>query len=735
MKNICIIRKYAAILALSIMGIVPVFAQGAVITYAAGGNWIGNPLAPQYPTYTTFPSAAQLQRLTHVIASDIGVETNKSTKAYTGLYISKLPNNWNTPQSAGVWNKNSKNNWLLDLVNRTHTEGVKAIICVGGGDTTSYEHWVNATSGDPAISSSNISKFVNDIAKFVTDHGLDGVDIDWEKIGNNSTHWAQCYNLLKALKGHNDMKCKRVSVALPYKYPGNYPLNSGSYVSAQIWNAVDAIHLMTYDEKYNATDNLFHTHSEVNGSTGHIRNWASWGASLSPAITEIKKLHLACASYGWDPYIDGTKVGYKDYTSSYPANKGDNLNDVKDKVEYCYGINSYSRVYGGVFIWELGFDKTDFTAASPNQPLLKEIWDRNTANGGYSTFISGPGEVCYDGSQFELCNPPPCTIYWTLSGSSTNFFTVISSGNPTTVKRIGTGTGNVWLQARTGSTAGPIISSKSISPCPPIIITGPPDLCYGSPAKNFTVANAPAGFTWGKSSNLNLTGTGTTVSVSAAGSGTGWVSINSGGNELIRQNVGVSYTAPVFSYIDGPDHVGLFDWGYGLYGVNVYWAYFTGGTVTSYSWSGCCLSPNYNCSYLISPTYSYAPSLVFYNVANVQFMVWGSNACGGDYGYKVVSTHFSRGGQSYFTVYPNPVSDILTIEIDADAAQNLLPVETNLTFDVRLYDGQGNLLRQRKTKGGTVEFNVTNLPDGFYYLHVYDGVNSVPVMLQILIEH
>jgi len=80
---------------------------------------------------------------------------------------------------------------------------------------------------------------------------------------------------------------------------------------------------------------------------------------------------------------------------------------------------------------------------------------------------------------------------------------------------------------------------------------------------------------------------------------------------------------------------------------------------------------------------------------------------------------------------------MLYIEIDADAAHAMLPtaVSNGLSFDVRLYDVQGNLLRQQKTKGGTVEFNVANLPDNIYYLHVYDGVNSTPVMQQIVVEH
>ena len=49
----------------------------------------------------------------------------------------------------------------------------------------------------------------------------------------------------------------------------------------------------------------------------------------------------------------------------------------------------------------------------------------------------------------------------------------------------------------------------------------------------------------------------------------------------------------------------------------------------------------------------------------------------------------------------NPVSDILYIEINPPANS-----KTQITFDIRLYDGFSNLLRQTKTTGGTVQFDV-----------------------------
>ena len=102
--------------------------------------------------------------------------------------------------------------------------------------------------------------------------------------------------------------------------------------------------------------------------------------------------------------------------------------------------------------------------------------------------------------------------------------------------------------------------------------------------------------------------------------------------------------------------------------------------------------------------------------------------------YQYALGQISEGGTP---LSPNPTDGMLYIEIDADAAQAMLLTagKSSLTFDVRLYDGQGNLLLQQKTKGGTVEFNVSSLPGGYYYLHVYDGVSSTPLMQQVVVEH
>jgi len=143
----------------------------------------------------------------------------------------------------------------------------------------------------------------------------------------------------------------------------------------------------------------------------------------------------------------------------------------------------------------------------------------------------------------------------------------------------------------------------------------------------------------------------------------------------------------------------------------------------------------------------------FINQGNYTVTVSGSNVCGSTSVNKSVSVTSGGGGDPfcsfcggigckrcippiilYSITYPNPVSDVLYIEIDKEAVYENRGTEQEFMFDIRLYDGLGNLLRQQHTRGETVELNVSNLSVGIYYLHVYDGINEKPETKQIVIE-
>jgi len=73
---------------------------------------------------------------------------------------------------------------------------------------------------------------------------------------------------------------------------------------------------------------------------------------------------------------------------------------------------------------------------------------------------------------------------------------------------------------------------------------------------------------------------------------------------------------------------------------------------------------------------------------------------------------------------PNPVSDILTIDLtqtDIDAFGIQPFSETETIFDIRLLNSHGMVVRQQRTQAATIQFDVSNLPEGTYYLHIEHG--------------
>ena len=121
------------------------------------------------------------------------------------------------------------------------------------------------------------------------------------------------------------------------------------------------------------------------------------------------------------------------------------------------------------------------------------------------------------------------------------------------------------------------------------------------------------------------------------------------------------------------------------------------------------------------------------------------NACGSSSEYFAIP--FELYEYSPSSAYPNPTSSTLNVELNRqhyseaqaqafrDKYTGGKATRQSPTYDIRLYDGQGNMLRQTFTKGNKVEFNVANLPNGIYYLHIYDGVSEKPEIRQIMVRH
>ena len=123
-------------------------------------------------------------------------------------------------------------------------------------------------------------------------------------------------------------------------------------------------------------------------------------------------------------------------------------------------------------------------------------------------------------------------------------------------------------------------------------------------------------------------------------------------------------------------------------------------------------------AYFLAKTYSV-------DIVSCEYDVYGSGKSG-----------------SYVSIYPNPANDVLSIEIDETLAAQMRSAQLGAqsakvapTYNIRLYNIMGNLVRNVKTKDAKVELDVSKLPNGFYFLHVYDGIIPTPEIHKVIITH
>jgi hypothetical protein len=92
--------------------------------------------------------------------------------------------------------------------------------------------------------------------------------------------------------------------------------------------------------------------------------------------------------------------------------------------------------------------------------------------------------------------------------------------------------------------------------------------------------------------------------------------------------------------------------------------------------------------------------------------------------------------------YSNPSNNDLIINFgeNEEESMNVLAAATTRqaptkTIEVVLYDMYGQALRTAVSAGEAVQFDVSGLKDGMYYLHVLDGSQAEPVKRTVIIKH
>ena len=196
---------------------------------------------------------------------------------------------------------------------------------------------------------------------------------------------------------------------------------------------------------------------------------------------------------------------------------------------------------------------------------------------------------------------------------------------------------------------------------------------------------------------------------------------------MVRHNVTVSIT-PVFSSIEGPETAET--------NVNNFYSVeFSGGAPTSYDWT---VSGAPSTWYGMFANGYISNYISFFQPATYTVNVTICNAYGSDWGNKYVEVISSR-GSSPFTVYPNPVNDILYIGIDQPAILAKYAAAgkaaINPTCDIRLYSVMGVQVYKTTTTSNKVQIDVSKLPNGVYFVHLFDGISTYPEVKQVIIKH
>ena len=358
-----------------------------------------------------------------------------------------------------------------------------------------------------------------------------------------------------------------------------------------------------------------------------------------------------------------------------------------------------------------------------------------------NVYINGSDFVCPSGS-YNLNTSQSAS--WSVSQG---FSLYPNTGTSTTVT---TGA----LDGRTGTltaNVGGITLTKSIQAC--YGVSGPAKACG---LVTLSVPDKPSGATvyWTVKTGSTVVSSGNTTNSSFTATLTGNNVLNDIEGYVSYNNVNTpiqTHQVRNYTYITDNPYIA------GPYTVTIpcgqnstsqeYWLYWGVNNIhlnneneVTYSWSGFGQTGNnrnfvpiITRDYLDSPSYIgiYCTVTKGCQSITVGFPVTVLDGCQRGIGY---------------TIYPNPVSDILHISIDRQAVLRSLssgktddtePVSDNnsLVFDIRLYSVYGVLMRQTVIKDGTVEFDVSKLPDGVYYLHIYNGLDDRPDMYQIVVKH
>ena len=137
----------------------------------------------------------------------------------------------------------------------------------------------------------------------------------------------------------------------------------------------------------------------------------------------------------------------------------------------------------------------------------------------------------------------------------------------------------------------------------------------------------------------------------------------------------------------------------------------------------------------IGNTHSHEVYVEFFNTGFFTINVTATNACGEGLQQWLSFLIFGFSGrgdgmQTYATTHiqTRPISSAFHVLFDYEEGARMH------TYNVRIYDSSGNRVRQAISESESIEFDLSNLPDGTYYLHICNGIDE-PVIQPIVVKN
>lgn len=115
------------------------------------------------------------------------------------------------------------------------------------------------------------------------------------------------------------------------------------------------------------------------------------------------------------------------------------------------------------------------------------------------------------------------------------------------------------------------------------------------------------------------------------------------------------------------------------------------------------------------------------------------NPCGTSE-YSGITVYPRSGCGGYFTIYPNPASDNVTVEIESNAPISItddpsmiFPENYQANYTISIFNRQGILLYTKTNTSKKTNISLNNLNDGLYIIEINDGKNRYSQ--QLLVKH